>query len=414
MDAFFRPRIAVVSTRSLAKAAGRPTILANIISALEQKNDVTAFRLYSALELGSIGGLCRMLGQWLTGMVCGRRLPLQCILYATRECERLSEQIADGAFDSVYLDTVRCHALLVLLRQRLPHLHIVTDFDDLMSRRMRHLSQSRLPLLAGHIGNHLPHWLRFLVEGPFGRSITAYEAATLPGLEDHVVALSSATVVLSTVEAGRLRGRLPISARPCIHSIPPAFAVQADPWKSAPALRFVFVGGDDLLQNRMAIDRLLALWRTLRPATSLHIFGRQGRRPTDLPGVHWHGFVQNADAIYSPGSIALLPALVKGGIKTKVAEAWAWGCPVLGNDAAFEGFAIRNYPLALPETVWNHFLVQPAAYASTWLDAARRGHEIIRREMSPAVFVQRWNDLMMPFAERPVQEMTAQLRVATG
>ncbi len=415
MDAFYRSRIAVVSTRSLYRAAGRPAILKNIIRALEQTNDVTVFPLPSAIERGRTRGLYAVLGQLLKSLVHRRPLPLQCLLYGSRQqCERLAGKIEASAFDAVYLDTVRCYALLALLRRRLPHLHIVTDFDDLMSRRARILAQKRFPLLAGHVGHSLQRWIRLLFEGPLARFITAYESTTLPWVERDVVSQSSATVMLSAVEAEHLRERLPANTASTVHAIPPGFALKAEPWSSPAALRFVFVGGDDLLQNRMAIDHLLALWRKLRPAAPLHIYGRQARRPAPVEGVHWHGFVESTAAIYTPGSIALVPALVKGGIKTKVAEAWAWGCPVLGNDAAFEGYAIRNYPLALPERDWNKFLLQPEAFVDRWLEAARLGHDFIRREMSPGSFAQSWNDIMIPFAERAVQERRAQLRVVAA
>ena len=415
MDAFFRSRIAVVSTRSFARAAGRPAIFASILRALGQTSDVTVFRMRSAVELGAARGICAIFGKWLISAVRRRPLPLQCALYSSsRECQRLAKEISEGAFDAVYLDTVRCHALLALLRQKLPHLHIVTDFDDLMSRRASFLTRNRLPLLAGHIGNSLPRLLRLLAEGPFARLVTAHEAAALPRIEADVVARSSATIMLSAIEAVEMRGRLPTASGVKVHAILPAFAVQAEPWKSSSPLRFVFVGGDDLLQNRMAIDHLILLWRTSRPQTPLHIYGRQRRRPPEVPGVHWHGFVENAAAIYCPGSIALVPALVRGGIKTKVAEAWAWGCPVLGNDAAFEGFPVRDYPLILPETAWSPFLLQPAAHAGVWSEAAHRGQEFIRREMSPERFARCWNDIMTPVAVRSARAPGALLRRAAG
>jgi len=48
-----------------------------------------------------------------------------------------------------------------------------------------------------------------------------------------------------------------------------------------------------------------------------------------------------------------------GGIKTKIVEAWSFGCPVLGNLEAFEGLTDLGYPLALPLDGWGAWLAAP-------------------------------------------------------
>lgn len=392
-----RIRIAAVTTRELSISAGRPNVLSSIIRALQQHDDVRIFRLRNVIELHQLWDIAGAFLSWLWGLVRGRPLPLQCLLYASpRECARLADQIRSGAFDAVYLDTVRCQVLLRYLRRAAPQLHIVTDFDDLMSRRAEHLTRNRHPLLAGHIGRTLPRWMRYFVEGPLARLIPAYEAATLKGSEKEVVASSNAVVLLSTVECYLLRSRLEEAHKPRIHAIPPAVKVRAQPWMSSSELRFVFIGSDNFLQNRRAIDHLLERWRTLTPSAQLHIFGRQARPAEPIAGVHWHGFVEDLAEVYKPGSISLLPALVSGGIKTKVAEAWAWGCPVLGNAAALEGFALSDYPLALPETEWDPILVAPAAHDELWPRAARLGQDFVRRHLSCEAFETAWERTMRP------------------
>ncbi len=399
MNAAFRSRIriAVVVTRELAAPAGRPGILSNIIRVLQRNNDVQVFRLRNVMELRGVSDIAGAALAWLWGLIRGRPIPLQCLLYASpRACARLTAQIRDGAFDAVYLDTVRCQILLRFLRRTMLRMHVVTDFDDLMSRRMGHLSRSGQPLLPGHVAPALPGWIRSWMEGPLSRLITVYEAAALKSSESEVVAGSNATVLLSKVERQLLLSRLTEEHQALIHAIPPALEVMANPWMLSRSLRFVFIGSDRLVQNRRAIDYLLKKWRTLKPATTLHIYGRHIRPMTQVPGVHWHGFVDDLSEIYAPGTISLVPALVSGGIKTKVAEAWAWGCPVLGNDSAFEGLAISNYPLARPETQWDALISDPAAHGELWVHAARLGHEFVRRNLSFDAFEHAWENVMQP------------------
>lgn len=403
MDATFqsRFRIAIVTTRELGLRAGRPSILHNIILALERRHTVKVFRLRTVTEIGSLAQITGAMSTWIWSLVRGRPLPLQCVLYAApEECTRVAAEIRDGAFDAVYLDTVRCVVLLRHLLRVRPRLHIVTDFDDLMSRRAEHLAQNRLPLLAGHVAPFLPRWLRMLVEKPMARLITRYEAATLVQSEHEAVSHSDAVVLLSAVERQALRARLPHKHRAHIYAIPPAIDVRATPWSNAETLRFVFIGSDEFLQNRRAIDCLIEKWRTLHPMTPLHIYGRQKRRIDGVSGVHWHGFVPDLADVYRPGSISLVPAMVAGGIKTKVAEAWAWGCPVLGNDQAFEGFPIARYPLILPEQQWDPLLIGPGIYRELWAKAARLGQKFTRRNLSMEAFKDAWEMVMQPAGAR--------------
>ncbi|MEC4589733.1 glycosyltransferase [Nitrospirillum amazonense] len=404
MDSHSRPalRIAFVTTRDLAQRNGRTPIMGHILVALRRQHTVEVITLHSVLQ----GGRADRLGAaaaWLASLASGRPPPLQCLLYAgPREAERVAALIAAGAFDAVYLDTVRCQTLLRTLRRTLPDLHIVTDFDDLMSRRMTYLRHHRLPLLTGHVGPHFPRWARRLAEGPLARLVTAYEARTLPAAEREVMLASSATVLLSPVERQMLCRHAPADALskdgpPVVRAIPPGVPLRAEPWGHGHApLRFVFIGSDRQLQNRTAIDFLLDQWRRLKPATPLHIHGRQTRPLANVPGVRWHGYADDLAQVYRPGSIALVPALVAGGIKTKVAEAWAWGCPVLGNRTAMEGLRAPGYPLTLPEDQWGPYLTQPEAYADLWADAARKGAAFVRRALSPAGFERAWEMALRP------------------
>ena len=386
-------RIAFVSTRDLDQPNGRTLILGPVIRSLRRHHQLDILPLRSVMQTRKPRDVVGAVLAWGKSLLRGRPLPLQCLLYASAaEAERLARQIRDGKYDVVYLDTVRCQILLRALRRLAPDIHVVSDFDDLMSRRAAFLARQGLPFLSGHVGPQLPGWLRWLIEVPLARLITAYEALTLPAAENEVVRNSDVTVLLSPVERRMLETRSGVA----VISIPPAVPLEAPAWRHAETLRFVFIGSDRQLQNRTAIDALLDSWRRVAPTTELHIFGRQGRPNPAVPGVVWHGFVEDLAEVYQPGSIALVPATVAGGIKTKVAEAWAWGCPVLGNEIAFEGLEIAGYPLVLPLGQWDPLLTDPVAHFALWARAARQGSDFVRESLAPQISERAWDRVVMP------------------
>ena len=180
---------------------------------------------------------------------------------------------------------------------------------------------------------------------------------------------------------------------------PPAVAA-VNPPKDTPPARFVFIGSDNFIHNRAAIDFLLDIWRKFRPPLDLHIYGRQSRNGVAVENVHWHGFVEDLAEVYQPGSIALAPAMDRGGIKTKVLEAWAWGCPVLCNEAAVEGLAIGDYPFTLPQAAWPGILTAPQDH--DWAGAARLGHAFVRDTCSAERFERAWQEIVRPTARSSV------------
>jgi glycosyltransferase involved in cell wall biosynthesis len=395
-------RIAIIATRDLAEHNGRTPIIGEIVRTLGDTHDIALFRLRSITEIGRIGAILGATVTWIVSLIRLRPLPLQCALYAApSECREITKRIQDFDADCIYLDTIRCQVLLRKLRRSLPHLHVVTDFDDLMSHRAAYLRRNRLPFAPGHVAKHLPPWLRYLIEAPLAQAIVTYEAMTLPSAENEVVRASAATVLLSPVDRDRLRRRPALAGHGTVRSILPPARIQGSAWDGVPPLRFVFIGSDFYLQNRTALDFLVRLWRDEGLLTPLHVYGRQRFPRTSPPTIRWRGFVEDLSEVYRPGSIALAPVLDRGGIKIKVIEAWAWGCPVLGNPAALEGLAVKDYPLALPEASWPALIARPEAYRDLWVEAARIGNSFVGESLLPEGFDQAWNDVMQPGRHRP-------------
>ncbi len=394
-----RPRVAVVLTRAITEVSGfgRIKTLREIRKALGEGFEVTELRIYSVLETRRIRDFVTAASQWLLSLLAGQPAPLQTVLYsAASEIERLAEVLSTGSFDAIYLDSVRCQILMRKVRARLPAVHVVVDLDDLMSRRMEQLTRRRVPLSLGFLQNLVPKSLQWLIQGPFSGMLTRYEAAALDAAEREMVQSAQAVVLVSSAERDILRLKVAPEARKIVHSVPPPAPVCAEASSVASPFRFVFVGSDRLAQNRLSIDFLLHLWRRLSPTAHLHIYGRQDRNLPQIRNVRWHGFVEDVSAAYTSGSIMLLPCLLPGGIKTKVIEAWSFGCPVLGNPMAFEGVEIPDYPLTLRETDWANYLRHPDDYTSTWTSAARMGNTFVRATLSSERYGIEWRKLVAP------------------
>ena len=398
-------RIAIVVTRNLSERNGRTPILSHIVRALEARHEIELLHLPALVESRSIRDIAGALLVWIASVLRMRPLPLQCVLYGSpRQCKATMARIAEMQCDVVYLDTVRCQLLLRMLRGAIPGLHVVTDFDDLMSRRARYLFRHHLPFPTGHVSRHVPHWLRVLSEKLLARPIAGYEALTLPAAENEVIAASDATILLSVADRDMLSLRRPVET---VHAIAPAVTVVRPPMQDIPPNRFIFIGSDNFVHNRAAIDFLLESWRKVRSPLDLHIYGRQSRTKAAVAGVHWHGFVEDLAEVYQPGSVALVPAMDRGGIKTKLLEAWAWGCPALCNKAAIEGLAIENYPLVLPETEWPAILTAPCD--RDWASAARIGHAFVRDHCSAEGFERAWQEIILPGLRIAVEDEPAQM-----
>jgi hypothetical protein len=393
-----KPRVALVVTRSLEEASfGRVQVMREIRAALEAQFEVTVFRLHNLLETRRVGDLTGAAAQWTLSMVQGKPLPFQTVLYSgTNEIEALVNTLCKGAFQAIYIDSVRCEVLIRMLRAKAPNARVVVDFDDLMSRRMQHMAQGGIHLSLGFLRHAFPKALRWSIEGPLSRLLVRYEASALARAERELVTSVQAVVLVSSTERDLFREKLAKEHHHTIHALPPPAASCRNPTHVSSPYRFVFIGSDLLAQNRLSIDVLVELWRKLKPTTELHFYGRQHRPSQPVRNVYWHGFVEHASEAYETGSILLLPVVLAGGIKTKVIEAWSFSCPVLGNRLAFEGLEVPGYPLICPETEWARYVLEPAAHADVWDSAARIGNAFVRTTLSRARFGAQWRSLMLP------------------
>jgi len=385
----------MIVTRDLDEAVGRVRTLSAIRSAVARRSRVRLFRIRTLFESPSVLDLIRAALLWLGSVMRRKPMPLQCVLYARQsDISRVVAALEAENVHAVYVDGVRPLALTRELRRKLPRTRIVVDFDDLMSRRFALLAERRLPLSIGYVRKLLPRAAVRLIEGPIARLLLDYEARTLRAAEEEMLAMGDAVTLVSSAEAELLKNGGHSLLREKVHAIVPPVEMRSAGCRSRPPFRFVFIGSDRQTQNRLSLDVLTALWGDLRPATPLHVYGSQARKPPDIPGIHWHGFAPDLKDVYAPGSVLLVPAVLPGGIKTKVLEAFSFGCAVIGNAVAFEGLDIPDYPLRLPERQWTPFLSAPEAHAPTFESAADAGRKFVAVAGTPRRYVEAWNSVL--------------------
>ncbi len=95
--------------------------------------------------------------------------------------------------------------------------------------------------------------------------------------------------------------------------------------------------------------------------------------------------------VYVPGAVLFPPGVLRGGLKTKVAEAFAYGCAVIGNAITFEGLDLSNYTLLLEADADLIEIVKaPARFLDKMRQSAAEGQEYIKAHLSRKQFQENW------------------------
>ena len=396
-------RVAIVLTRDISgsESAGRVKTLRNICTALDASFQTSYFRLRNLVEIGKPLQYITALVRTLLSVVQLKPLPLQSVLHSgSRNISQLASELCSGSYDAIYLDSVRSQLLLRKLRRRLKTSCIIVDLDDLMSRRMDLIISGRQSVSLGYLRASIPLAVQRLIEGPLSRTLARYESVALRHAEQEMSLAAASVILVSAVERDLLKQRLPDVQKGAVHALPPPAPAIQRPILTEP-FRFIFIGSDALLQNRLSIDFLIKLWAELTPAPSLHIYGRQERRLPELTNVTWHGYIDDLHDAYTTDTIMVLPVLLPGGIKTKAIEAWSFGRPVLGNVFAFEGLGIEHYPLEVPFDQWRSYILSPQCHSPEWLLAANIGHAFVQDELSPEKYTLSWRNTILSVANLP-------------
>ena len=401
-----RPKIAMVSTRELdgQTMAGRLHTAQAIRHALGEVADLTSLVLPDVLTRPSLARAISTALAWVGALAAGSPLPFQCALFANGADHRRLLDAIPADVEAIYLDGVRSYAFLKRLRRERPDVYVVVDFDDLMSRRMSLLLQTRQSLSPGYLTKRLPALLQRLMMSPgIGRVVVRFERGALINVERRVADLADVIVLLSAEDTRIFSLQAPGPARAAIEVIAPP-APKAD--RTTPMTtpdRFVFIGSDALTQNRLTIEYLTDLWGRREIKTPLVLVGLRASTAPLPPNVSSTGYVSSIADVYDGRSILLTPSLIGGGIKTKVLEAFDYGAPVIGNALTFESMDLEDYPLVVADEARIIELVSdPGRYAELFQNAVDFGRAYLKRRHDPAVLADRWRRVMrLPTRRQP-------------
>lgn len=400
-----QPRVLMVLTRphTDTPTTGREKINAFAHASISQIVEVRTEHFRHILATHNLGAMIKVGLRFAWGLFT-KPLPLQVLLFSDqKEIQRIEYVVNNFKPDAVFIESERSYFLIRAMRQRWPKLRIVCDIDDLMSRRMTEWSRHGNTISFGYVARFIPAPLQKLLAGPLAGTICRYEAATLEAVEQELLALCDNVVLLSSKEVELLKKVTSLALQPKIALIPPACEPQPIKRPTQP-IRFVFVGSDALLQNRLTIEYLINLWRQHALQTPLAIYGEMTRIYHDLPAyVELMGFAESLSSIYTDNSILLSPSFVKGGIKTKILEAMEFGTLAVGNAISFEGIASANaYPLINDEAQLIQFLQDPDALMDTFLSTGQKISEAASRSLAEPIIRQRWQACLLPGSEQAI------------
>lgn len=368
-----KKQILFVSTRNIPEPpiAGREHMMAFAFNAISSIGEVREFRIKSIFEELTLRRLFGLIWGAVVSLLSLRPMPLQLMLfYDPRVGNHLKKVLSETGIVDVYLDGVRSGIYALQLRREIPNLNIVCDFDDLMSRRISILIEKGLPISAGYLKKWTPSWVQtHLLDGALSRVLKFYERWALLAYETMISSVSDSVVLVSSVDAVHLHQICPKAK---IAVIPPS--VRADAY-FAPLKRikrFVFVGADSLLQNRLTIDYIINLWSKYKPKAELHLYGRLTRIYPEIDHVYYHGFVEDISQAYEVNSVLFSPSFIGGGVKTKILEAISYGAIPVGTALTFEGIAGDSSQLVLLESE----LIDLAMFPDKWVSRLNTAGEL--------------------------------------
>lgn len=144
-----------------------------------------------------------------------------------------------------------------------------------------------------------------------------------------------------------------------------------------------FVADMTRIENVRSVHWFLsAVWPAVRQAhqdgVELHIFGRHDE-VVEVPGVRWHGWIDDLAGAYARMDVAVAPLRIRGGIKVKVGEALSHGVPVIGSSIAVDG-----YPELIRDVVATADSPAEWVAATRSLAATRPAPDVLQKAMREA------------------------------
>lgn len=259
--------------------------------------------------------------------------PMQTWLFqAAGARERVADMAADA--DAIYVDMLR---LAPLAEDAPPRVARVIDYDDLLSERYR-LAASADYDVMGFLAQRMGVMRR--VARAFSKPLLRAESARCAAYEREMAEGADLVVFTSPREAKALGGRHVLAA-------PPMRAPLME--TPAPGRRLIFLGNMRYAENVIMLRELAEAVRALRADGAWPVdamIEAVGDHPEDLPrefdaqSFRFTGRVAELETLAGAG-VFLAPVTSGSGVKIKVLDGMALGCPVVATPKALEGLSAR-------------------------------------------------------------------------
>jgi hypothetical protein len=337
----------LLSRHPYAEHSGRALMLRQRLEQARRRFDVRAVVLGRAAGDDRDGGLTFLPMAGPLGVAANAialaDAPLQTWLYNSRAARARVAELAAGA-SAIYIDMLR----LAPLAEDVPrNVTRVMDFDDLLSERYR-LAASNDYDVMGFLGQRMGVAAQAarLVSKPLLRA----EARRCEVYERALVERSDLVLMTSEHETQALGAPRAIAAPPMMRPLAHT---------PAPGRRLIFLGNMRYAENVTMLRALAEGVRVLRedgawPADA--VIEVIGDHPADLSAkfdgrdFRFRGRVAELASLAGAG-IFLAPVVSGSGVKIKVLDGMALGCPVVATPKALEGLSARpNHDLLVAAT----------------------------------------------------------------
>jgi glycosyltransferase involved in cell wall biosynthesis len=311
------------------------------------------------------------------------KLPLQTWLYYSASLRKAVDTlVAETGAKAIYVDMLRLAPLAAALPREVA---FIMDYDDLLSARYERAAGANydvMGFMSRRVGILAP------VARLFARRILAAEAARCRRFERALQRRADVALFTSPREAAGFAG---VGAS--VIGAPPL----AEPFASPPAgRRLIFLGNLNYAEN-ITMARALA-----RAAAELQALGewpndavvelvgdhrRELAAEFDPARIRFAGRVDDLRELVGAG-VFLAPVMSGSGVKLKVLDGMALGCPVVATPLACEGLAVRpNRDLLVGDDERGVLRVALALRDRQTLKnaLARRAQAYLRRAHAPSL-----------------------------
>lgn len=328
----------LLSRHPYAEKSGRGFMLRQRIQQLSGRFDTKLVVLGAAAGDASDAGITFLpMAQPLSVLLNAARLarlPMQTWLYHSANARAAIRRLAEEArADAVYVDMLR---LAPLASDLPPHVARLIDYDDLLSERYR-LAASKDYDVMGFLAKRSAALAS--AARTFARPLLASEAARCAAYEADMLRRSDLALFTSPREAGVMGGKgAPVLAAP-----PMIAPMAATP---APGRRLIFLGNMRYAENVTMLNALAEAVTAVGDLPDDVVIEAVGDHAPDLPArfdaqrFRFTGRIDDLGTLAGAG-VFLAPVIGGSGVKLKVLDGMALGCPVVATPKALEGLSAR-------------------------------------------------------------------------